>query len=48
MRHFENIECTLVGQRIFIQIFKFMKEYQIVKLVSYLQKYSLLFQIVFN
>ena len=33
MRH-----CTWVGQRIFIQIFKFLKEYQIVKPVSYLQK----------
>ena len=40
MRHYKNIEYLLYmsGQRIFIQIFKFLKEYQIAKPVSYLQK----------
>ena len=37
-----------VGQRIFILLFTFLKEYQSVKPVSYLQKYSLFFRNVFN
>ena len=43
-----NIECTWVGQRIFIQIFILLKEYWIVRTVSYLQKWSWLFRNVFN